>query len=72
MLLAALPPGPFARLADLLGNVPPGKDPITLAVGDPSGTVPAFITEALGRAAASFGNYPLSNGTAAWRSAAAG
>jgi N-succinyldiaminopimelate aminotransferase len=72
MLLAALPPGPFARLADLLGNVAPGKEPITLAVGDPSGAVPAFITEALSRAAASFGNYPLSNGTAAWRTAAAG
>jgi N-succinyldiaminopimelate aminotransferase len=72
MLLAALPPGPFARLADLLGNVAPGKEPITLAVGDPSGAVPAFITEALARAAASFGNYPLSNGTADWRTAAAG
>ncbi len=72
MLLAALPPGPFARLADLLGIVPPGKEPITLAVGDPSGAVPAFVTEALARAAAGFGNYPLSNGTADWRNAAAG
>ncbi|MDB5741376.1 MAG: aminotransferase class [Alphaproteobacteria bacterium] len=72
MLLAALPPGPFARLADLLGDTPPGKDPITLAVGDPSGAVPGFITETLAREAASFGNYPLMAGTPAWRTAAAG
>ena len=72
MLLAALPPGPFVRLASLLGDTPPGKPAITLAVGDPSGQVPAFITEALAREAASFGNYPLTQGTPAWRQAAAG
>jgi N-succinyldiaminopimelate aminotransferase len=72
MLLAALPPGPFARLADLLGDVAPGKPPITLAVGDPSGAVPDFITEVLVRESASFGHYPLSHGTQDWRAAAAG
>ncbi len=72
LLLSALPQGPFVQLAELLGGVAPGKDPITLAVGDPSGTVPDFITEALAREAASFGNYPMSNGTPAWREAACG
>jgi N-succinyldiaminopimelate aminotransferase len=71
-LLAAMPPGPFVQLARLLGDTAPGKPPITLAVGDPSGTVPGFITEALARHAASFGNYPAVTGTEDWRQAAAG
>ncbi|HEY4077391.1 MAG TPA: aminotransferase class I/II-fold pyridoxal phosphate-dependent enzyme [Rhizomicrobium sp.] len=70
--LAALPPGPFARLTTLLGDVKPGKDPISLAVGDPSGTVPDFVMEALAKGAASFGNYPNIFGTEDWRNAAAG
>jgi N-succinyldiaminopimelate aminotransferase len=69
-LLAALPPGPFAQLASLLGDVKPGKPPISLAVGDPSGAVPDFITDALKASAASFGNYPAIDGTADWRQAA--
>ena len=66
-----LPQGPFARLAALLGDAKPGKPPINLSIGDPSGTVPAFITEALTKAAASFGNYPAIIGTDQWRQAAA-
>ncbi len=52
--MAALPEGPFARLAALLKDVKPGKEPISLAVGDPSGAVPAFVTEAVAKAAAGF------------------
>jgi N-succinyldiaminopimelate aminotransferase len=70
--LAALPPGPFARLATLLADVKPGKDPISLSVGDPSGAVPDFVTEVLAKSAASFGNYPAIAGTEDWRDAAAG
>jgi len=70
--MAALPPGPFARLATLLGDVKPGKDPISLAVGDPSGSVPEFVREALEKNSASFGHYPSIAGTADWRQAAAG
>ena len=70
--LAALPPGPFARLATLLGDVKPGKEPISLAVGDPSGAVPDFVKEALAKSAAGFGNYPNIFGTEDWRNAAAG
>jgi len=68
--LAALPPGPFARLATLLGDVKPGKDPITLAIGDPSGTVPDFVRTALNDSAANFGNYPAIAGAQDWRNAA--
>jgi aspartate/methionine/tyrosine aminotransferase len=71
MLLSALPPGPFAQLAALLGDVKPGMAPISLAVGDPSGTVPAFISEALAKHAAGFGNYPAITGSEDWRQAAA-
>ena len=70
--LAALPPGPFARLATLLGDIKPGKDPISLAVGDPHGVVPDFVKEALAKGAAGFGNYPAITGTEDWRQAAAG
>lgn len=70
--LDALPDGPFARLAALLGEEKPGKDPISLALGDPSGAVPDFVTAALAREAARFGNYPQIAGTEEWRQAAAG
>ncbi len=69
-LLSALPAGPFAQLATLLGETSPGKPPISLAVGDPSGTVPDFIIEALTKNASAFGNYPAITGTADWRQAA--
>jgi N-succinyldiaminopimelate aminotransferase len=69
--LSALPDGPFARLATLLGQEKPGKEPISLALGDPAGVVPDFVKEALAREAARFGNYPQIAGTEAWRQAAA-
>ena len=70
--MSALPDGPFARLATLLGDVKPGREPISLALGDPSGAVPEFVKEALAREAARFGNYPQIAGTEEWRQAAAG
>src|ERR1700749_379472 len=70
--ISALPPGPFARLATLLNDINPGKDPISLSIGDPSGQVPDFVKEALARSAASFGNYPAIAGTEDWRKAASG
>jgi N-succinyldiaminopimelate aminotransferase len=69
--IAALPPGPFARLAELLAGVEPGKEPISLALGDPSGTVPDFVARVLSENIASFGNYPAIAGTPEWRQAAA-
>ena len=59
-------------LATLLDGVAPGADPISLAVGDPQGEVPVFVTEAIARHAGKFGVYPPINATAEWREAAAG
>jgi len=70
--LSQLPPGSFAMLADLLDPHPPGMEPIALSVGDPRGTTPAFVMEALNSHAHQFGEYPPINGTKAWRDAAAG
>lgn len=70
--MAALPEGPFARLAKLLGDIKPGKEPISLAVGDPHGAVPDFVAAALAQNAAGFGNYPAIIGTPDWRDAAGG
>jgi N-succinyldiaminopimelate aminotransferase len=70
--LAELPPGSFAKLASLLENEKPGAAPTNLSVGDPRGTVPAFVTEALAKHVHEFGEYPAITGTADWREAAAG
>ena len=70
--LAALPPSAFVKLAALLDGVAPGQPPISLAIGDPQGEVPSFVTEAIMRHAEKFGFYPPINGTQEWREAAAG
>lgn len=70
--LANLPPGPFARLATLLGDAKPGKPPISLSLGDPQGQVPEFVKHAIAQDASSFGYYPLITGTPDWRHAATG
>jgi N-succinyldiaminopimelate aminotransferase len=70
--LALLPPSSFAKLATLLDGVEPGDEPISLAVGDPQGEVPAFVIEAITRHADRFGFYPPIDGTAEWREAATG
>jgi aspartate/methionine/tyrosine aminotransferase len=59
-------------LASLLDPHPPGAEPIALSVGDPRGTVPPFVMEALNGHAHQFGEYPPINGTKAWRDAASG
>lgn len=69
--LSALPEGPFVRLAKLLGETKPGKEPIGLAVGDPQGQVPDFVRQALIAATDSFGQYPRIDGSEDWRRAAA-
>jgi len=70
--LAALPQGSFAQLASLLDAIPPGANPISLAVGDPRGTVPGFVREAIAEHEGRFGEYPPVNATPEWRQAAAG
>ncbi|MEJ0027951.1 MAG: aminotransferase class I/II-fold pyridoxal phosphate-dependent enzyme [Rhizomicrobium sp.] len=70
--LSELPPSAFAKLATLLDPHKPGKPPISLAIGDPNGAVPDFVSAALARHASEFGTYPPINGSADWRAAAAG
>ncbi len=70
--LAALPPSAFVKLAALLDGVAPGQPPISLAIGDPQGVVPPFVTDAIMRHADKFGFYPPIDGTPEWREAAAG
>ena len=70
--LAQLPPSSFAMLATLLDGIAPGAEPISLAVGDPQGAVPDFVSEAIARHADRFGVYPPINATAEWRAAAVG
>ena len=69
--LSELPPSAFAKLATLLDPVTPKLPPISLAVGDPNGAVPAFVGEALVKHGKDFGIYPPINGSAEWREAAA-
>src|SRR5215472_19145668 len=69
--LAQLPPSSFAQLATLLDPIRPALPPISLAVGDPNATPPAFVAEILARHAKDFGTYPPINGTEEWRNAAA-
>ncbi|HWA92593.1 MAG TPA: aminotransferase class I/II-fold pyridoxal phosphate-dependent enzyme [Rhizomicrobium sp.] len=59
-------------LAGLLDPHAPGAPPIALSIGDPRGSVPGFVMEALNGHAHQFGEYPPINGTTAWRDAAAG
>jgi len=68
---AQLPPSSFAMLAELLDKETPGAPVVSLAVGDPRGAVPEFVTEALNAHAHQFGEYPPINGTPDWREAAA-
>lgn len=62
---------PFVRLRELLGNVEPGKSPISLAVGEPQHGVPAFVGTVLAAHIDEFGRYPMNKGLDAFCEAAA-
>ncbi len=68
--LAHMPPSPFAQLASLLEPHKPGKQVLSLAVGDPQSLPPPFILEAIQRTSDSFGKYPSIDGTEDWQDAA--
>ena len=63
---------PFVRLTELLGETPPGKPPISLAVGEPQHPIPSFVGPVLMQNLALFGKYPPNKGTNACCEAAAG
>lgn len=62
---------PFVRLRELLGNIEPGKSPISLAVGEPQHGVPAFVGTVLAAHIDEFGRYPMNKGLDAFCEAAA-
>lgn len=71
--LDRLQPYPFERIAALRGHVQPpdGLRRIALGIGEPQDPPPPFILDVLSGAAADYGRYPATKGTAALRNAAA-
>jgi aspartate/methionine/tyrosine aminotransferase len=53
---------PFVRLRELLGDAPPGKPAISLAVGEPQHAVPDFVGPVIAAHLAEFGRYPMNKG----------
>jgi aspartate/methionine/tyrosine aminotransferase len=67
--LDALVASPFARLAELLKGIEPGKAPIDLSLGEPKGLIPPFLGPILQEHLAEFGRYPPIRGIPALRQA---
>lgn len=65
----SLPEYAFPRLRALLGDVPPGADPIDMSIGEPRHPFPAFVGTILSDAQAGYGRYPPPAGTPEFRSA---
>ena len=61
---------PFVRLAELLGDLKPGKPVINLSVGEPQHPIPSFVGPVLAAHLPRFGRYPLGKGTEQFRRAA--
>src|ERR1700753_2802906 len=53
---------PFVRLRELLGDTPPGKSAISLAVGEPQHAIPPFVAPIIAAHVAEFGRYPMNKG----------
>ena len=62
---------PFVRLRELLGDIPPGKSAISLAVGEPQHGVPSFVGPVLAASLDEFGKYPMNKGLDEFCAAAA-
>jgi len=69
--LDALVASPFARLAELLKGLKPGKTPIDLSLGEPRALVPTFLGPVLEEHLAEFGRYPPIRGIPTLREAIA-
>lgn len=71
--LDSLLPYPFERLRTLLaGAKPPAIPPISMSIGEPRHTPPAFILQAVVEALSTIGSYPSTLGIPELRRAAAG
>ena len=53
---------PFVRLRELLGDTPPGKPAISLAVGEPQHPIPPFVGPVIAKHLDEFGRYPMNKG----------
>jgi aspartate/methionine/tyrosine aminotransferase len=53
---------PFVRLRELLGDAPPGKPAISLAVGEPQHPIPSFVAPIIAAHVEEFGRYPGNKG----------
>src|SRR5258708_815807 len=62
---------PFVRLRELLGDAPPGKPAISLAVGEPQHAVPSFVGPVIAQHIGEFGRYPMNKGLEEFCQAAA-
>jgi N-succinyldiaminopimelate aminotransferase len=63
---------PFVRARELLGDTPPGKPPISLAVGEPQHPIPTFVGPIIAAHVAEFGRYPANKGLDEFAAAVAG
>jgi aspartate/methionine/tyrosine aminotransferase len=63
---------PFVRARELLGDTPPGKPPISLAVGEPQHPIPSFVGPVIAAHVAQFGRYPANKGLDEFAQAVAG
>jgi aspartate/methionine/tyrosine aminotransferase len=50
------------RLRELLGDTPPGRPAISLAVGEPQHAIPAFVAPIVAAHVNEFGRYPMNKG----------
>jgi aspartate/methionine/tyrosine aminotransferase len=62
---------PFVRLRELLGDAPPGKPAISMAVGEPQHPIPAFVGPVIAAHIEEFGRYPANKGIDAFATAVA-
>jgi aspartate/methionine/tyrosine aminotransferase len=67
----SVPPSPFRRLADLIGDQKPGCDPIVMTVGEPGHSIPDFVIDIIKQHQADFRKYPPGDGTPMVREAIA-
>ena len=62
---------PFVRLRELIGDAPPGKPAISMAVGEPQHPMPAFVGPVIAAHLDGFGRYPMNKGLDAFAEAVA-
>src|ERR1700734_3003491 len=53
---------PVVRLRELLGDMPPGKPGISMAVGEPQHPIPPFVGPIIAAHVDEFGRYPMNKG----------